>query len=293
MWRTDFRQTSNQVQKLDPELARGCTDVSWDEVRSKLVEASQKIQVKVINGAAKDALDYQDHPGGLSAIAIGGDKLSRGLTLEGLSVSYYLRASRMYDTLLQMGRWFGYRPGFVDICRLYTTVELRECYSHIAMATEELREEFDRMAGLGMTPNQFGLRVRIHPAGLSVTSASKMRDGTRMTVSYSAAYAETLSFDRNSDVILKKPSAVQPIHSVSRCTTTDNKLRESYMERCSRSGSCGSAKRRQCASSIVESPWRPPREVHTVSDRGRGACELDSRSILQSARFGASGHWRA
>ena len=58
-------------------------------------EVLQRIQVKVINGAAKDALDYWDHPEGMSAIAIGGDKLSRGLTLEGLSVSYYLRASRM------------------------------------------------------------------------------------------------------------------------------------------------------------------------------------------------------
>ena len=98
----------------------------WDSIRQRLVEASQKIQIKVINGSAKDALDYWDHSEGLSAIAIGGDKLSRGLTLEGLSVSYFLRASRMYDTLLQMGRWFGYRPGYVDLCRLYTTDELRE-----------------------------------------------------------------------------------------------------------------------------------------------------------------------
>ena len=55
-------------------------------------------------------------PTGLSVIAVGGDKLCRGLTLEGLSVSYYLRASKMYDTLMQMGRWFGYRPGYNDLC---------------------------------------------------------------------------------------------------------------------------------------------------------------------------------
>ena len=201
MWLADFRPTSNRVRQSYPELTTGCTDVPWDEISSKLVEASQKIEVKVINGAAKDALDYQDHPEGLSSIAIGGDKLSRGLTLEGLSVSYYLRASRMYDTLLQMGRWFGYRPGFVDICRLYTTGELQESYSHIAMATEELRQEFNTMADLGMTPNDFGLKVRSHPAGLSVTAANKMRNGTRMMVSYSSAYAETLSFDRDPDVI--------------------------------------------------------------------------------------------
>ena len=200
MWLEDFEPTSNGVRGLYPDLTLGCEAVSWESVSSRLVESSQKIQVKVINGAAKDALDYWDRPEGLSAIAIGGDKLSRGLTLEGLSVSYYLRASRMYDTLLQMGRWFGYRPGYVDLCRLYTTGELRDFYTHITMATEELRQEFDLMADRGMTPSDFGLRVRSHPAGLVITAANKMRNGTRMTVSYSADISETIAFERTPGV---------------------------------------------------------------------------------------------
>ena len=200
MWQEDFEPSSRAVRDLYPDLMMGCEEVSWEAVSSKLVESSQRIQIKVINGAAKDALDYWDHPEGLSAIAIGGDKLSRGLTLEGLSVSYYLRASRMYDTLLQMGRWFGYRPGYVDLCRLYTTDELRDFYSHITMATDELRQEFDLMADMGMTPSEFGLRVRSHPAGLVITAANKMRNGTPMTVSYSADISETISFDRESAV---------------------------------------------------------------------------------------------
>ena len=200
MWLDDFEPSSQAVRELYPDLVLGCTEVTWEAVHSKLVESSQRIQVKVINGAARDALDYWDHPEGLSAIAIGGDKLSRGLTLEGLSVSYYLRASRMYDTLLQMGRWFGYRPGYVDLCRLYTTDELRDFYSHITMATDELRQEFDLMADRSMTPSEFGLRVRTHPAGLVITSANKMRDGTRMTVSYSADISETISYDPTHDI---------------------------------------------------------------------------------------------
>ncbi len=200
VWLEDFEPTSNGVRGLYPDLTLGCEAVSWESVRARLVESSQKIQVKVINGAAKDTLDYWDHPEGLSAIAIGGDKLSRGLTLEGLSVSYYLRASRMYDTLLQMGRWFGYRPGYVDLCRLYTTGELRDFYTHITMATEELRQEFDLMADRGMTPSDFGLRVRSHPAGLVITAANKMRNGTRMTVSYSADISETIAFERTPGV---------------------------------------------------------------------------------------------
>ena len=200
MWHDDFVTTSREVQTLDPDLAVGCHEVSWEEVQSELMASSQKIRVKVINGSAKDALDYWDHPKGLSAIAIGGDKLSRGLTLEGLSISYYLRASRMYDTLLQMGRWFGYRPGYIDLCRLYTTEDLRDAYAHITVATEELKQDFDLMAARGMTPREFGLKVRTHPAGLAITGAGKMRNGTRMTVSYSGAISETISFDRDDGV---------------------------------------------------------------------------------------------
>ena len=197
MWWNDFAPTTTEARERYPDLTRECGEVSWEEVSSKLLESSQRIEVRVINGSAQEALDYWDHPDGISVIAIGGDKLSRGLTLEGLSVSYYLRTSRMYDTLLQMGRWFGYRPGYVDLCRLYTSEELRESYEHITMATEELRQEFDQMAARSMSPREFGLRVRSHPAGLMITAAGKMRNGTRMRVSYSGKISETISFERD------------------------------------------------------------------------------------------------
>lgn len=174
----------------DPQL----TPVSWGEIRPLLHHAASKIQVKKINGTAKDVLDYWEHKNGLSVIAIGGDKLSRGLTLEGLSVSYYLRASKMYDTLMQMGRWFGYRPGYIDLCRLYTTHELIECYEHITIASEELRQEFDYMAEAGATPDEFGLKVRTHPQGLVITGANKMRTGTVMKLSYTRSLSETTIF---------------------------------------------------------------------------------------------------
>ena len=196
MWSEDFSPTSAETRKQYPDLTQDCQDVSWKEISSQLMPSSQKIEVKVINGSAQESLDYWDRPSGLSVVAIGGDKLSRGLTLEGLSVSYYLRASHMYDTLLQMGRWFGYRPGYVDLCRLYTTEELRESYEHITMASEELRQEFDQMAARQMSPSEFGLRVRAHPAGLMITAADKIRNGTRMTVSYSGSISETISFER-------------------------------------------------------------------------------------------------
>jgi hypothetical protein len=167
---------------------------SWGEVQTRILEVCESIRVKVINGTAGDILDYEAHRDtGLDVIAIGGDKLSRGLTLEGLTVSYFLRASRMYDTLMQMGRWFGYRDQYMDVCRLYTTKELVEWFAHVAVASEELRRDFDYMVNIGATPKEFGLKVRSHPLML-VTSAVKMRHGSEMRLSYSGDISETIIF---------------------------------------------------------------------------------------------------
>jgi hypothetical protein len=107
----------------------------------------------------------------------------------------------MYDTLMQMGRWFGYRPGYADLCRLYTTNELAGWYRHIALASEELRREFEHMASIQGTPRDYGLRVRTHPNGLQITCASKLRTGTVMKVSYSGTMPETVVFQSDATVI--------------------------------------------------------------------------------------------
>jgi hypothetical protein len=165
---------------------------TWEEVKSFLYPAVQKIEVKSINGSSGDSLTYyENEKNGISVIAIGGDKLSRGLTLEGLSVSYFLRASKMYDTLMQMGRWFGYRPGYVDLCRLFTSNELNEWYRHITLASEELREEFKYLAESGGTPENYALKVRSHPGQLQITSVTKMRYTKELKVSWAGRLIET------------------------------------------------------------------------------------------------------
>ncbi|MBR8834021.1 MAG: hypothetical protein DSM106950_08260 [Stigonema ocellatum SAG 48.90 = DSM 106950] len=108
--------------------------------------------------------------------------------------SQTLRASKMYDTLMQMGRWFGYKPGYLDVCRLYTTDELVEWYKHITVASEELRQEFDYMADSGATPEDFGFKVRTHPQGLMITGANKMRTGAKMELSFAGSISETTIF---------------------------------------------------------------------------------------------------
>ena len=198
-----FKTVSQQIKNTELQHVDSATQThKWDDIVKHLHEAAVRIQVKKINGGSADVLNYYDHRNGLSVIAIGGDKLSRGLTLEGLSVSYYLRASRMYDTLMQMGRWFGYRPGYVDLCRLFTSRELNEWFCHITLASEELRSEFDYMADVaGSTPEQYALKVRTHPGVLQISASNKIRNAEPVRVSWSGRLIESYLLDTNQSVI--------------------------------------------------------------------------------------------
>jgi Z1 domain len=152
----------------------------WEQVLSELHPSIASVVVQPVNqstGAA--SLDYAQMtaPPGLRVIAVGGNSLSRGLTLEGLSTSYFLRNARAYDTLLQMGRWFGYRAGYGDLCRLWLTAEGAGWYRHVTEATAELKHDFARMRRRQATPREFGLRVRTHPDTLLITARNKMASG--------------------------------------------------------------------------------------------------------------------
>jgi hypothetical protein len=191
IWEQDFVPAAESLLTSDdpPPLH------TFDEVRAHLTDAVSPITVRAINGTSADVLDYRQHQAnGHSAIVIGGDKLSRGLTLEGLTVSYYLRTTKMYDTLMQMGRWFGYRPGHLDLCRIYTSTQIVYWYQQIAAATEEMLEDFRAMQEAGARPKDFGLRVR-HSPGMLITNPSKMRNGSRHRVNFGGMRPETTSFE--------------------------------------------------------------------------------------------------
>jgi hypothetical protein len=190
LWENDFVKSNKAI--ADDQ----CPAHSWADVSAKILSVTQSIKVRRINGTAGDVLDYEQHKSkGLNVIAIGGDKLSRGLTLEGLIVSYFTRPSRMYDTLMQMGRWFGYRDGFIDVCRLYAPQGLIDWFQHITDASDELRKEFLLMCEMGDTPANYGQRVRSHPV-LMVTSQVKMRHSLELTLSYQGAISETIVYSR-------------------------------------------------------------------------------------------------
>lgn len=183
------------------ELDKRIQTHEWEDIKPLLYEAVQKIEVKSINGTSADALTYyENNENGISIIAVGGDKLSRGLTLEGLSVSYFLRASKMYDTLMQMGRWFGYRPGYVDLCRLFTSNELNDWFRHITLASEELRAEFNYLYESGGTPDNYALKVRTHPGCLQITSLSKRRYTKEIQVSWAGRLVETYQLQKDKNI---------------------------------------------------------------------------------------------
>jgi hypothetical protein len=188
------------------------TEFDWPAVQKSLLNSALPVTVKAINqrtGAA--SLDYARHKdSGLRVIAIGGNSLSRGLTLEGLSTSYFFRNSQMYDTLLQMGRWFGYRDGYADLCRLWITDEAAQWYAHITSATEELRDEVKRMRQQHATPLDFGLKVRAHPDSLLVTAQNKMRQAKTMerVISLSGRLLETARLKSNINSLTANRSAL-------------------------------------------------------------------------------------
>jgi hypothetical protein len=207
LWESDFVPTNQACSEIGHTTVEPLPD--WQAVRDSLCSVAESIRIKIINGSVADILDYETHKNtGLTLIAVGGDKLSRGLTLEGLTVSYFLRSSRMYDTLMQMGRWFGYRDGYTDVCRLYTTRELIEWFTHIAAASEELQREFQYMISIDGKPKDYGLKVRSHPV-LLVTSAVKMRNGTNLQLSFSGDVSETIIFRRDENWLTQNLNATQ------------------------------------------------------------------------------------
>ncbi len=170
-------------------------EFTWSEIQRALWTAVAPIIVRAVNGgnAAKNLNYDENKESGLRLVAVGGYSLSRGLTLEGLCVSYFYRNTKMYDTLMQMGRWFGYRPHYEDLCQIWINEDAVDWYSYISEASEELKREIRRMQAEQRTPADFGLCVRSDNAALQVTARNKMKTAQTytLTVSLSGKIVET------------------------------------------------------------------------------------------------------
>lgn len=168
---------------------------SFEYLLKNMNNSVHRINVAVINKDNKGVNYLANEKTGERVIVIGGFALSRGLTLEGLMISYYRRNSVMYDSLLQMGRWFGYRPNYDDLVKIYMSEDVISDFEFIAMATKELKEDLEMNSNRGLTPRQFGIRVRSGQIGLIITARNKMRTGQDMTASvdFSKDIVETLA----------------------------------------------------------------------------------------------------
>lgn len=167
----------------------------------KEVVAGTKIVVENYLATPDDRLSYGHDPE--TVIVIGGSILARGLTLEGLTTSHFVRSASAYDALLQMGRWFGYRKGYEDIQRIWMTDELREQFFDMATVEQELRNDIARYEREGLTPMDFAPRIRTHPS-LLITSKLKMRHAVRCSVSYDEKRIQTTIFKHKDKAWLER-----------------------------------------------------------------------------------------
>ena len=197
------RLQTNEASLLDElrrqweeELSRvpSATATSFDEISGFLSEVLERTEVKVENSVSADRIDYEaDGNRPKVYVVIGGNVLSRGLTLEGLSVSVFVRVASAYDTLLQMGRWFGYRVGYADLPRIWMTDDLRGYLYDLATVEQEIRHEIERYENGHLSPLEFGVRIRTHPH-LAITSRLKMQHAVASSMSFSGRIEQTLVF---------------------------------------------------------------------------------------------------
>lgn len=235
IWEDDYLKTTNQLRTQFSKYMSDCTDVTWSDIWAEIQRLVSKKEIKVysVNGKSEDVLLYKNNEGKpFNVIVIGGDKLSRGLTLEGLTISYFTRSSNTYDTLMQMGRWFGFRPGYLDACRLFTTPGLREFFAHISMATEDLASQFDFMNDVDQTPADFGLRVASHPS-LEITSKNKLKTGFEVKRDFSGKLSQTRVFDIDGEQYDRNFAAVENLLcAISGCRITRQQYEVRFNRQC-------------------------------------------------------------
>ncbi|APG66303.1 hypothetical protein LPB136_13380 [Tenacibaculum todarodis] len=203
--------------------------IDFSELRDYVRSFVAAVEILVVNGNKINkgqSLDYHLHPNGRKVIAIGGNTMSRGLTLEGLHTSYFIRHARTFDTLMQMGRWFGYRSNYADLCRVITSSDIATDFSEICLADTTMNENISAMIRSNASPRDFLIKIRQSTTSLSVTS--KMGVGGEMQISWAGGEVITNLLTRNSETILNNHNVVidliSKIENKCQINKSDNKL---------------------------------------------------------------------
>jgi hypothetical protein len=175
--------------------------ISFEALLPRIPEVLDKIETPVENADSDNRLDYETDS--KIYIVVGGTVLARGLTLEGLMVSFFLRTTSQYDTLLQMGRWFGYRKGYEDLPRIWMTDDLSTSFRKLATVENEIRDEIKIYRERKVSPMEFAVRIRSFP-GMAITAANKMRNAIQCDISYSGQHRQTIRFSHTDKNILNE-----------------------------------------------------------------------------------------
>lgn len=224
----DFEKVSEQITSDPP--------VSFDNVFKNLKKFAKSLEVIMDNSQSTNRLTFdrserQGDP--LWGIIIGGNTLSRGLTIEGLTTSYFVRDSKAYDTLLQMGRWFGYRKGYADLTRIFVTDELFQNFYHLATVEQEIRDEIAVMAANQERPIDVALRIQRHPSML-ITAKSKMRNAVSTTLSFSGTKIQThqINISDKAEIIKNKTSVETLLKKIASTDALNEKIKFKDLENC-------------------------------------------------------------
>jgi len=202
LYNRDFVPTTRKMNADFSKYMSGAQDIDFESMYQEIISLmnDEKVEVNTINGSSKDFLAYKAHENKeYNVIAIGGDKFSRGLTLEGLSVSYFTREAKYYDTLMQMGRWFGFRTKYADLCRLYVTDDIYRWFARISFATDNLMEQIKYCCDEDSSPEKFGFRIATHPE-IKISNPQKIKTGMIQKLDF----GNTTTIMRDIDVDLKQ-----------------------------------------------------------------------------------------
>ena len=186
--------------------------LDWSEIDKETLDVLKTCKLIVDNSKSDDRLNYDFHNEGTAVpfIVIGGNTLARGLTLEGLICSYFMRTSTAYDSLLQMGRWFGYRAGYEDLQRIWMQDNLIDDFRHMALVEEEIRQNIEELAKEGNDPSQVPIRIRDHRI-LTITAINKMNYAKLLQIGYSDNRVETISLDTKVEVLRANQAATKTL----------------------------------------------------------------------------------
>ncbi|MDZ5435398.1 Z1 domain-containing protein [Pseudomonas fluorescens] len=217
----------NREKDKIPTTITSAKKIELTEILENISGVLKNLETPIENGSSQDRIDYSGNK--KTYIVVGGSILARGLTLEGLVVSYFLRSStKQYDTLLQMGRWFGYRPNYEDLPRIWMPSSLKLSFRALAGIEAEVRSEILQYKETERGPMEFAVRIRSLP-GMAITSANKMKSAVKCDLSYSGKHIQSIRFDHLNKTVIDNnwqaaADLVSRAHDLGDPTNTDKKL---------------------------------------------------------------------